>query len=1065
MKQATRRVTRQSVFGSSLALTVLLSACGGGGGGSTSDPILEDPIKEPDTSAPGVASRSPAPDATGVPLDSNVEVVFSKDIYRDSINSVTFKLIDPVWGTVWGSRSYDTDSRTATLNPYGTLDEFTTYTVELDGVVDSLLNPLPYTEWKFRTADLTPPESTASPVSGLFNAPQSITLSCNDAASGCAGIYYTVDGSTPSTDSNRYADPIEITPHNTEVTLKFFAIDEEGNIEPVQSETYVVDTIPPTVSSTVPASEATDVSLTETISATFSEPVLPASVSEESFTVSAADHQVVGTLSPSTDATVVSFKPIDRLECNTLYTATLSTAVTDRAGNPLEADVSWDFTTNGDCTEPTTTASPLGGVYREASKTVNLSCTDSGTPATGCVRLVYTTDGTVPSFDPLNGTVVEASTATATLAEGDTYLKFAGQDAAGNTEAVRDILYSLSTTGFTYVGTGSGLARGAGPVPDSFVNTRAIQAGSSYQPLFIDSTNGRIYAVGTGLYISDDDGNTWLNRSGAPGLRGSDALYARGSRVYSGGFRGLDISTDGGASFTESPTAPSGIQAVWELGTTVFAGDSWGLWRSTDRGITFDEVYEADIVQLASYGDTLYAATRPAGLLVSTDGGASFTERQVPADGTIYINDVHITPDGTLYLATSVGVAITSDDGVTYDWLTTDNGLPSEVALSVAVSGSDIYVGLGSSLGEYATKQALAVSRDSGTSFGTITTMYEGLPGSTVKDIEIIGSRVWAFTDAGLAYSDDYGARFTAIGLADHSVHDIVADANGRLYVASGYEVYYHNAGGISVSDDGGYTFTNLNLGNGLPSYVINQLDVSEDGKTIHVTTDFIANSLPAGYAVSHDGGASFQQPDTSVSDDVWKARGQLAVDGSNVYATGNNFGYYYSHDGGATFTMYGWDPKVYDGSFSLANPTDVVVDASGDVYVGTEYGIVVSDDGGVTFPTLLTRDNGLGAIPVDLLHYDGTRLYAEVVADSDDPTSFSGLAISSDGGTTFTNLTTADGLPDANLSSIDTYEGYLYVGTFGGLAISADQGTSFTVRTDEHGLGFHVPTAVLFSP
>jgi YD repeat-containing protein len=93
--------------------------------------------------------------------------------------------------------------------------------------------------------DVTPPTTTASPAGGVYNTAKSVTLTCNDGqgGSGCDKIYYTTDGTTPTTASPVYSAPINI---SATMTLKFFARDVAGNSEQVRSQTYTIDTIPPT---------------------------------------------------------------------------------------------------------------------------------------------------------------------------------------------------------------------------------------------------------------------------------------------------------------------------------------------------------------------------------------------------------------------------------------------------------------------------------------------------------------------------------------------------------------------------------------------------------------------------------------------------------------------------------------------------------------------------------------------------------------------------------------------------------------------------------------------------
>jgi len=75
---------------------------------------------------------------------------------------------------------------------------------------------------------------TASPPGGTYNAVQSVILSSSEPAI----IYYTLDGSNPSTTSSQYTSPISIT--STSV-LKFFAIDAAGNASVTKSEAYTIN--------------------------------------------------------------------------------------------------------------------------------------------------------------------------------------------------------------------------------------------------------------------------------------------------------------------------------------------------------------------------------------------------------------------------------------------------------------------------------------------------------------------------------------------------------------------------------------------------------------------------------------------------------------------------------------------------------------------------------------------------------------------------------------------------------------------------------------------------------
>jgi hypothetical protein len=113
-----------------------------------------------------------------------------------------------------------------------------------------------------------------------------------------------------------------------------------------------VDTLPPTVTTTFPANGSSDVAINEPITATFSEPMDASTITTASFTLTQANAISGG---PVTYAgTTATFKP-GNLTPNTTYTATITTAAKDAAGNPLASNFVWTFTTAAAVEPPDTT--------------------------------------------------------------------------------------------------------------------------------------------------------------------------------------------------------------------------------------------------------------------------------------------------------------------------------------------------------------------------------------------------------------------------------------------------------------------------------------------------------------------------------------------------------------------------------------------------------------------------------------------------------------------------------------------------------------------------------------
>jgi len=83
------------------------------------------------------------------------------------------------------------------------------------------------------TVDRMPPFAGASPAGDEYFSPQNVSLAANEPAD----IYYTTDGTEPTTSSPYYETPITIT---QATTLKFIAVDVAGNQSDVFTETYAI---------------------------------------------------------------------------------------------------------------------------------------------------------------------------------------------------------------------------------------------------------------------------------------------------------------------------------------------------------------------------------------------------------------------------------------------------------------------------------------------------------------------------------------------------------------------------------------------------------------------------------------------------------------------------------------------------------------------------------------------------------------------------------------------------------------------------------------------------------
>jgi hypothetical protein len=112
-----------------------------------------------------------------------------------------------------------------------------------------------------------------------------------------------------------------------------------------------MDTTPPTVTAKVPAANATGVSTTAEVTASFSESLDPVTVSDLTFELRDAGNNLVSAqISYDAAQKIARLSPLSELAASATYTATLrggatGSRITDVAGNALAANASWSFTT------------------------------------------------------------------------------------------------------------------------------------------------------------------------------------------------------------------------------------------------------------------------------------------------------------------------------------------------------------------------------------------------------------------------------------------------------------------------------------------------------------------------------------------------------------------------------------------------------------------------------------------------------------------------------------------------------------------------------------------------
>ena len=417
-----------STFKARSGLLVMLLAATVAGCGGGLDPVLGSPGAG---IAPSVTATTPVastPPISGVATNTSVTATFSKPMAGASLTSTSFSLACPGGSAVAGSVAYDAATRVATFTPTATLAPntlcvATLSTAATDTAGFKLTNA--YT-WRFVTAgsaDTTRPSvslvvpaagatavASNSRVSATFSedmnpatvSGSSFTLSNTTLGTAVAGtVAYSVASRTavftPSAAGGLPANTLFT------ATVTTAATDLVGNALVAATvwrftTAALADTTRPTVLLTVPAAGASNVANNSKITAVFSEDMDASTLSGSSFTLTNTTlaTAVAGTVSYAAAARTATFTPTaGSLPSNTAFSATVTAAATDLAGNGLAGNTAvfpnagshvWTFNTAaaGDTIAPTVTAvNPLDGSTGIClTKVVSATFSEAMDPAT-----------------------------------------------------------------------------------------------------------------------------------------------------------------------------------------------------------------------------------------------------------------------------------------------------------------------------------------------------------------------------------------------------------------------------------------------------------------------------------------------------------------------------------------------------------------------------------------------------------------------------------------------------------------------------------------------------------
>lgn len=301
------------------------------------------------------------------------------------------------------------------------------------------------------------------------------------------------------------------------------------------------------------------------------------------------------------------------------------------------------------------------------------------------------------------------------------------------------------------------------------------------------SGNNIFYSVSAhGFYKSTNKGSSWETISTYMSSTWN-LFYIDGSNVYAGGTSGLFFSNDNGTTWVNKNIGAINtyVKTLIHNNNNIFTGSYFGVGLSSANtsGTTWNQIkYCPDVISLFNDNGTLYAGVVLDGVLRSNDNGNTWNKisNNIP-NGTVYA----VAANGSKIFAGTPGYGVyySSDNGTT--WNAVNNGLTNNFIQALAINGNNIYAGSNSA--------GIFLSTNNGTDW-----TQTALNNKNIITIKVYDNKIYAGTwGDGIYVSSNNGTSWTQInnGLDTHLVYSICFD-NNNIYATIQESVFFSTNGG-----------------------------------------------------------------------------------------------------------------------------------------------------------------------------------------------------------------------------------------------------------------------------
>jgi photosystem II stability/assembly factor-like uncharacterized protein len=521
---------------------------------------------------------------------------------------------------------------------------------------------------------------------------------------------------------------------------------------------------------------------------------------------------------------------------------------------------------------------------------------------------------------------------------------------------------SIIVTGSSWF---AGTARGLYKTTDegehwSWVNLGITQV--EVTSLAVNGTNIFLGSVNQGLFISNDNGISWKSGRNLPASGSVYSLFFANGKLFAT-TNSVYVSSDNGNTWVSaSEGLPEfGARSFASSGNNLFAGTYKGVFVSNNNGITWlpanTNMQSASVTSIAVLGNDLYASTNNLGtlgqgVLKSNDNGLTWS----PINKGL--SDLFVT---CLFLSSGNLIAGTQSGGIFQylnandSWSAINNGITNRNGVTTLLASGSKWIAGSSGSGIY-------VSIDQGKVWKT---SNEGFTNAKISSIVFIDNYLFAYADgAGIYSTSNLGDSWTPITVPDQLAFFLGTSGNilfastqnlGLLKSSdfglnwspsnSGLEGYgnsimsiYTSPGAIYVGVNNGKLFKSVN--SGASWQLLGTIPNFQNVTSFTIKNSNIYAATNNGAYISKDNGTTWVSLNPRLSNIGITA---IVTSGENIFAASNS-GLYISKDDGSTWTevSLGTSSSIYS-----------LTTYGNSIFAGTQGGVYFSPNTGINWELL----------------------------------------------------------------------------------------------------------------